>query len=455
MKCHTLSCMNGAKAGSTFCEACKPSKATSLEDAQVRVAKAEDAKTALHEQIMKKHGSIAELDAACREEKSKQGSMATYNGQAHKLRSKYNAATKELRLAKSDLARMRNEAEQKGASKAKAEASAPEDEGGAFDNHPTYEELLEQYKALCKEIEDLGPNYSGKMTPEEAKLKKKRLGLRKILKTMAPLRTCWFCSGFSINNYQSPCREGALPIGGVPKDACDCWGIAHGAGYLEDWCTKAQEDLKDGGTGKVVEVLPNGDAAIELTPAAPDGPKARCVVCKKECYTLDALMEHIRQEHPEPEEAEVLVQVNGGPAHPMGSPEASEAVGSVMQHIAERIVEAEEARKQRPKQLDPNGEPVMLAPGLKETEKIRRSRLYEHDKYKLQITEDDLAGLWIFTRSKARTTIARKLKLQPDEDLFEGEWDEEVDYLLDELTKVSRQVWNERNAASGIRAGVA
>ncbi|HPP44289.1 MAG TPA: hypothetical protein PK446_00660, partial [Methanomassiliicoccaceae archaeon] len=78
---------------------------TTIEDAQIRVARAEDEKQKLLEEITnnKKYGSIAGLDQVCSRESSDK------KGGARELRRNYNKATKELRLAKSDLKRMRNE----------------------------------------------------------------------------------------------------------------------------------------------------------------------------------------------------------------------------------------------------------------------------------------------------------------------------------------------------------
>lgn len=80
---------------------------TSVEDSQVRVAKAQEAREELHAEIMKKYGSQADLDMHCK------GDTYSKKGGPRDLRRRFGAATKELRLAKSDLARMRNEEQQK------------------------------------------------------------------------------------------------------------------------------------------------------------------------------------------------------------------------------------------------------------------------------------------------------------------------------------------------------
>jgi hypothetical protein len=82
---------------------------TSIEDARDRVARAQDEKDGLYDEIRKKHGALADLDRDCGYER-RSGQPA---GPARKLRQAYNAATKELRLAKSDLARLKNEERQK------------------------------------------------------------------------------------------------------------------------------------------------------------------------------------------------------------------------------------------------------------------------------------------------------------------------------------------------------
>lgn len=80
---------------------------TALEDAQVRVATAQEEKDRLQDEVHKKYGSQSDLDMHCR------GDTYSKKGGPRDLRRRYGAATKELRLAKSDLARMRNEEQQK------------------------------------------------------------------------------------------------------------------------------------------------------------------------------------------------------------------------------------------------------------------------------------------------------------------------------------------------------
>lgn len=80
---------------------------TAIEDAQVRVAKAQEAKDDLQEEIHKKYGSQGDLDMHCKSD------HYSKKGGPRDLRRRYGAVTKELRLAKSDLARMRNEENQK------------------------------------------------------------------------------------------------------------------------------------------------------------------------------------------------------------------------------------------------------------------------------------------------------------------------------------------------------
>lgn len=79
-----------------------------MEDAQARLTRAQVEKDGLYDEIRKKHGALADLDRDCRYERH----SGQPGGPARKLRQAYNVAAKELRLAKSDLARMRNEERQ-------------------------------------------------------------------------------------------------------------------------------------------------------------------------------------------------------------------------------------------------------------------------------------------------------------------------------------------------------
>ena len=82
---------------------------TSIEDARARVARAQEEKDGLYDKIRKKHGALADLDRDCGYERH----SGQPDGPARKLRQAYNTASKELRLARSDLARMENEEDQK------------------------------------------------------------------------------------------------------------------------------------------------------------------------------------------------------------------------------------------------------------------------------------------------------------------------------------------------------
>lgn len=125
-KCRHLPCTADAVPGSAYCPAHQSRESregirsikepagevlTPLGEAQVRVAKAQEERDRLHQEVMQKYGALHELDGRCALEQS-QDSCATYNGKAHRLRIAYNNAVKELRLAKSALERMRNEARQ-------------------------------------------------------------------------------------------------------------------------------------------------------------------------------------------------------------------------------------------------------------------------------------------------------------------------------------------------------
>ena len=78
---------------------------TKLEEAQVRVARAQEQKDVLAAEITKKHGALRDLDIACQHQNDPQGKHS-------ELRREYNRAVRELRLAKSDLERERNEQQQ-------------------------------------------------------------------------------------------------------------------------------------------------------------------------------------------------------------------------------------------------------------------------------------------------------------------------------------------------------
>lgn len=306
MKCHTLNCTAEAQSGSTYCEYCKPKKASSnLDEAKVRVARAQEERDKLHEEIMQKHGALRELDTACKAEKAKD-SCAMYNGKAHKLRQNYQKSVAELRLAKSALERERNEAKQAEERPApsespvsmEAEVELTATEGGIeisglppelqdlqgrsgtgkvievrpngdavveLDLGPKtslYAAELQRYKGLCDQIAALPPTY-GNPSREEKIAKKARLQLRKRLKAMAPLKSCWFCAGFSINNYESPCRNGKLDEGAVPTDACHVWKIARGEGYLTEECTVAMQEMREEIAAREAAKVP--DSEVEPT----------------------------------------------------------------------------------------------------------------------------------------------------------------------------------------------
>lgn len=470
------------------------------------------------------------------------------------MRSLYDKAVRELRLAKSDLERMRNEEKQAEdrpspvmderapmqRAAAMAEpivlddariegdtivATAPPElqdlgrgtatvvdvtDDGVVLELTAYGRLLQRYKEISDRIHELPCTY-GNPSKEEKDLKKDRLTMRKALRSMAPLRSCWFCSGFSINNYDNPCREGALGIGAVPRDACASWGLATGSGYLTEDCTTAWAEYQ-------------AEQAAEASAASGSGvarnvTEEDCKGCMHEhlddadeccgCYVDDEVPTNYE---PAPEgpwwEGGPLDTVNGMPWHvavakcpeerfvelqpgryewnhlfvettrphrpkgPRSSPvvlhwltlQEDVAIGvkdvsaeekevkvekeDLKQYLTRRIAEEEAASAARRQvQLDLELQPVQLPDGIKEEKNVRRSRMYEHGKFVLRISEDDLAELWTMLPVGARTLVAKKLRLAPKEQLWPGEWDEEVEYLTEQLTRISRQVSNERAAA--------
>jgi hypothetical protein len=75
---------------------------TPIEEIRVRVAKAEDEWGKLHDEVLERYGSVERMDTYA-------NSAGPGGKKAADLRKKYDHAKKELRLAKSDLKRMRDE----------------------------------------------------------------------------------------------------------------------------------------------------------------------------------------------------------------------------------------------------------------------------------------------------------------------------------------------------------
>jgi hypothetical protein len=195
---------------------------TTIEDAQIRVARAEDEKQKLLEEITnnKKYGSIAGLDQVCSRESSDK------KGGARELRRNYNKATKELRLAKSDLKRMRNEEGQ-----AKKGENPPIDPGYAAAMsrleaaHKAVHRLQQDPLARYCSVEDLrakarsDPKAKALLTELNPAMNARR-DERKNADAMAPRYSCWNCSSFSVNNYEKPCRDDQLDPGDLPILDC-------------------------------------------------------------------------------------------------------------------------------------------------------------------------------------------------------------------------------------------
>jgi ParB/RepB/Spo0J family partition protein len=156
----------------------------------------------------------------------------------------FGGATHRFCLDRSCWADLLNQAKQQ-YEKAKEEPERHDETSDEVPNEASaYDGLLQEYKELSDRIYKLPATY-GNPSKEEKDLKKERLQLRKKLKAMAPLKTCWFCCGFSINNYESPCRNGKLDEGAVPTDACHVWEIARGEGYLTEECTVAMQEMHE------------------------------------------------------------------------------------------------------------------------------------------------------------------------------------------------------------------
>jgi|GEM_PF-3658289 len=98
--------------------------------------------------------------------------------------------------------------------------------------------------------------------------------------------------------------------------------------------------------------------------------------------------------------------------------------------------DAAEARREA-KQLDLNGEELKLPPGVRETRKVTRSRTYEIGKFKLSIKEEDLQTFTTIGGMGQRKLVAARLRVLPNEDIFEGDFDDGVDEMIKVLCRAS------------------
>ena len=386
-----------------------------VEEAQCRVARAQEERDKLHEEIMQKHGALRELDTACKAEKAKD-SCAMYNGKAHRLRQNYHKSVAELRLAKSALERERNEAKQA------EERPAPN-----CKDHGRERELRDDGLMYCCRCGGcLGPEVlpNGDAVIEFTVASEDCKGCVHLDAEYD--QTCLTCepSGDESGNptHYEPAATGPWWEGG-PLDTVNGmpWHVAVAKCPVGDVVILkpgTYDFISDEG-GRLGPII---DAPYQVYgPITPD----------------EALLQIIRQPQ--------------GPPRPVRAEEKDVKVEKedLKRFLTRRIAEEEAASAARKQvQLDLELQPVKLPEGIKETERVRRSRVYEHDKFKLTISEDDLANLWAVSSSKARTMIARKLKLLPDEELFPGEWDDEVELLHHELYKLSVQLSKERAAAA-------
>lgn len=348
-----------------------------------------------------------------------------------------------------------------------------------FDNHPTYEELLAQYKDLCREIEGLGLSY-GNPSAEEKKLKKKRLELRKVLRSMAPLKTCWFCSGFSINNYDSPCRDGTLERGDVPRDACELYNLWTGSGSVDEKCLVAWPELQamqaagkprpaDPARSPMAKV--DGDQIwvhrcmrTKARGALPFNVALRIWGCddcdEKECEGPEEIPEEDltsaeRKIVVEPYVKRSVVQVMDENAQ---KAEASRTTSIVIsgqgvsidggapapKDVVSAAIDVIKGRKPVVQQ-DLHGNALELPAGVTEEKVVSRKRVYEDGFYKISISEEDLLEFnakWIENKRKI---VGAKLRVNPteDDDFDPEDLPEEIERMIKALNIASLNLQSE------------
>lgn len=421
-----------------------------IEEAQCRVARAQDERDKLHEEIMRKHGSLRELDTACKAEKAKD-SCAMYNGKAHKLRQNYQKSVAELRLAKSDLERERNEAQQ-----------AEERPTPVMDERTPLQRLAAMAEPIVLDDACIeGDTIVATVPPELQDLQgRSGTGALEILP-----------NGDAVVELELGPEE--LPAEVVKID--DCVGCVRHGHLDPEECRTCEPGGDEAGNPTHYEPAPGKQPYWEGGPldtvngmpwhvAVAKCPVGDVVVLKPGTYEfisdeggrLSLIIDAPYQVYGPITPDETLLQITRQPQGPPRPVRArpddevkAEREEDLKRFLTRRIAEEEAASAARRQvQLDLELQPVELSDGIKETERVRRSRVYEHDKFKLTISEDDLANLWALSSSKARTMIARKLKLLPDGELFPGEWDDEVELLHHELYKLSVQLSKERAAAA-------
>lgn len=386
-----------------------------IEEAQCRVARAQEERDRLHERVRNEYGALHEVDTHAR------------NGEARArtLRSNYDRAVKELRLAKSALERQRNEARQ-------AEGRpAPN-----CQDHGRERELRDDGLMYCCRC-------GGCLGPEELPAEDEPGEGRNV--TEEDCKGCMFehsedaheCCGCEVDGDESgnPTHYEPVPKGqwweGGPLDTVN--GMPWHRAVAR--CPEGSYVILKPGT--YAYDSEDGDLTVTLSEphlfGGPAGP-------------LEVLVEILNDRVPTLDEVKSRRPAHN---HPSKDIEVKVEKEELKQFLTRRIAEEEAASAARRQvQHDLEGNPVRLPSGLKEAKKVRRSRVYEHDKYKLTISEDDLAKLASMPPVEARTLIAKKLKLLPDEQLWPGQWDEEVDYMTEQLVRISPIVARELIAAA-------
>lgn len=388
-----------------------------IEEAQCRVARAQEERDKLHEEIMQKHGALRELDTACKAEKAKD-SCAMYNGKAHKLRQNYQKSVAELRLAKSALERERNEAKQA------EERPAPN-----CKDHGRERELRDDGLMYCCRCGGcLGPEIlpNGDAVIEFTVASEDCKGCVHLDAEYD--QTCLTCepSGDESGNptHYEPAATGPWWEGG-PLDTVNGmpWHVAVTkcpVGYVVILKPGTYDFISDEG-GRLSLII---DAPYQVYgPITPD----------------ETLLQITRQPQ--------------GPPRPVRARPDDEVKAEreedLKRFLTRRIAEEEAASAARRQvQLDLELQPVELPKGLNEEKGVRRFRVYTHDKYTLRIADDDLAKMASMPEIESRTLVARKLRLKPKATLHEGEWDAEVDYMLEQLVRISPLVARDLIAAA-------
>jgi hypothetical protein len=356
-----------------------------IEEAQCRVARAQEERDKLHEEIMQKHGALRDLDTACKAEKAKD-SCAMYNGKAHRLRQNYQKSVAELRLAKSALERERNEAKQA------EERPAPN-----CKDHGRERELRDDGLMYCCRCGGcLGPEI---LPNGDA-----------VIEFTVASEDCKGCVHLDAE-YDQTCLT-CEPSGDESGNPTHYEPAATGP-----WWEGGPLDTVNGMPWHVaVAKCPVGDVVI-LKPGTYD-------FISDEGGRLGPIIDAPYQVYGPitPDEAllQIIRQPQGPPRPVRARPDdevKAEREEDLKRFLTRRIAEEEAASAARRQvQLDLELQPVKLPEGVVEDIKVSRKRVYREDFYTLSISEGDLANFSGLSFDAKRQTVATKLRIKPDED---------------------------------------